>query len=396
MKALNAASIILTEECNLACSYCYEKRKSPETMTEDTAIKAVDFISEHQDGTSRPGIIWFGGEPLLNFAVLKAASDYAKNKIPNLDQLLITNGTIMDDEIFDFFSSRPWIRVQLSWDGMPKYQDTCRGMSPVFEESLKRWVTTGNPLDIHVQVTPEMAEGLLENIDYVNEKAPKAKIVLRPVGELSWDESTVNKLMQSAHAVFEKYGELIDKVSNCESALQSTGICAAGKTFGSVAPNGDIYACHRFYFAKNRNFKMGSIHEGFSDSPRAEIIMECARDNIAGCLECDAYENCDRCLACNFSETGDILIPCVSACEVSKAMFFALLEYNKKHRPWMLEPLPKNLQQYYPVAQKTKDLISIFNGEVIRKFMELDYRVAYLEESLRLERLKSEYYKNKR
>lgn len=65
MKVMSGASIILTEACNLECSYCYEKRKTPEVMNLDTVKKAVKFIFDNSEGAPSNSLIWFGGDLYL-------------------------------------------------------------------------------------------------------------------------------------------------------------------------------------------------------------------------------------------------------------------------------------------------------------------------------------------
>jgi uncharacterized protein len=63
--------LILTDQCNLRCSYCFEKDKNPHNMSDETALAAVDFLMEESGPMKRVTILFFGGEPLLRFDLIK-------------------------------------------------------------------------------------------------------------------------------------------------------------------------------------------------------------------------------------------------------------------------------------------------------------------------------------
>ena len=394
MKLLNAMSVILTEACNLSCSYCYEKRKSPETMTLETAKAAVDFLAEHREEGSRNSIMWFGGEPLLNLDVLEQIVPYTAEKLPKCDQLVITNGTLMSDRILALFTNNPSLRLQLSWDGMPKYQDATRGKSAEFEANIPAWNTLRCTTDIHVQIVPDMLPGLFENVMYIHGKFPRAKIVLRPIGEADgWTDEKVNQLYAESHALYRELGEVIDKVANCESAIASEGTCVAGKNFAAIAPSGDMYACHRFYFGANREFKVGSLSEGFLENSRTEILEDYTKRNIVGCEECEAFENCERCIAANYGETGDVLLPKPESCKVHCGMFKALFHYIRAVRPWMVTiPEGAFAPMKLPKLRDPRKLLPFMNDEVVQRLADyealirrLEYRITVLEQRAEFE-----------
>jgi uncharacterized protein len=98
----------VTQECNLRCKYCYVEKPGPiPFMSEKTARKAVDFILGFDDMV-KFGISFYGGEPLLNFPVVKSTIEYAskeaeKRGLPKVKYHLNTNGTLITDEIIGFF-----------------------------------------------------------------------------------------------------------------------------------------------------------------------------------------------------------------------------------------------------------------------------------------------------
>jgi uncharacterized protein len=90
--------LILTDQCNLRCSYCFEKDKNPHNMTEETATAAVDFLMTESQQMPNVTILFFGGEPLLRFDLLKKVHAYATAEAAKRSKTIIwdmtTNGTL--------------------------------------------------------------------------------------------------------------------------------------------------------------------------------------------------------------------------------------------------------------------------------------------------------------
>lgn len=402
MKEITGASIILTEACNLSCSYCYEKRKTPEVMDKETVQKAVDFVFDNSNGAKKLSFIWFGGEPLLNFEVLRHGYTHAKVRAQKegrvLDNLTITNGTIWNDEIESFFKSEPEMRLQLSWDGMPEFQDAERGLSSVLESTLERMKLLPNSLHAHVQITPTMVPKLFDNINYIVEKmGDKANVVLRPISEIpGWDsEGLLERFREQLYLSFEKHEEKIEKVATCEQQIKSSGTCGAGKNFGAITPTGDIYACHRFYFNKNRDFKVGTLDGGFVETAKTDLLLEYTRENIIGCTECDAYELCDRCIAANFGENYDILMPTEANCAVYISQFYAIFNYMKINRPWITNYEPAEISRIagMPEGMNVKEFVINY---VLPMVYELEEKTNYQADVINKLQAKVEYYEKKR
>jgi uncharacterized protein len=401
MKVITGASVILTEACNLSCSYCYEKRKTPEVMTEEMAFKAVDFLFDNSNNEKMLSFIWFGGEPLLNFPVLVKAVQHAKERAQKenkrLDQLVITNGTIWNDEIEQFFKDNSDVRIQISWDGHPDFQDAERGLSSDVETTLARMIKLTNHLCAHVQVTPTMVPRLLENVSYIASKmGSKMNVVLRHIPEVpGWTPEVLEKFREQLFLCYEKFEDKIEKLANCERALTSNGICGAGKNFGSFTPSGEIYACHRFYFNKNRDFKVGTVDEGFIHNAKTELLEEYTRDNIIGCTECDAYEFCDRCIASNFGENYDILMPTDDNCEVNKSVFFGTYNYIKTYRPWMTNYEPQPITKIATIPKEINNR-SFITNYLLPMYYEQQEQINFLFDKMYKLESKVEYYERKK
>lgn len=324
MQKINSASIILTEDCNMACSFCYERCKASVKMTKARVKESVDFIAKDRN-YERMFLMWFGGEPLLMFDELKYGLEYAESIMPqNLIHLITTNGTVWNDNIERLFAEHPNINLQVSWMGLPELQDAQRGSSALVEQNIKRILTTfKNKFQVQIQVTPEVVFKLSETVDYIfNVTGDKGKVYIRPVPEADgWMEKDVlEEFTKQMTIVCNKHQTKIKKVCDVQSGMTSDKLyCNAGKTFCSITPSGDIYPCHRMYFLRKQDLKIGNIKTGFINTKISRQLEETNRGCIVGCEDCSAKDYCYICPSCNFENTGSFIIPIHQNCEVNKA-----------------------------------------------------------------------------
>lgn len=134
-KHVKVSNIVLelANDCNLNCVYCYGAGggygRKRELMSEHTALKAIRFLFENCEDVKQPHVTFFGGEPLLNFQVLKKVVEYCHTLERNTDKRftfsITTNGTICNDEIEAFFISNK-IHTMISIDGPQTIQDELR------------------------------------------------------------------------------------------------------------------------------------------------------------------------------------------------------------------------------------------------------------------------------
>lgn len=324
MQKINSASIILTEDCNMACSFCYERSKSSVEMTKARIKESVDFIAENRND-ERMFLMWFGGEPLLMFDELKYGLTYAESIMPkNLTHLITTNGMIWNDNIERFFAEHSNLNLQVSWMGLPELQDSQRGSSALVEQNIKRILNTfRNKFQVQVQVTPEVVSKLSGTVDYIfNVIGDKGKVYIRPVPEADgWMEKDIlEEFTKQMTIACNKHQTKIKKVCDVQSGMTSDQLyCNAGKTFCSITPSGDIYPCHRMYFLRKQELKIGNIKTGFINNKTSGQLEEVSRGCIVGCEECPAKDYCYICPSCNFENTGSFIIPTHQNCEVNKA-----------------------------------------------------------------------------
>ena len=127
---IQAVNICMCETCNLACSYCFFHsgtfdKVGGKMITLETLIETYEKLSENSKSGLR-SIGFYGGEPLMNFDVIRDFVYYVKaHSKHNVSFGVITNGTLLTKEMVDFFDENKFY-VSISLDGTKKYNDMCR------------------------------------------------------------------------------------------------------------------------------------------------------------------------------------------------------------------------------------------------------------------------------
>lgn len=336
MQKIADASIILTEDCNMSCPFCYERIKSSTSMSNEMVEHAVDFLLDHQY-SKRLHIMWFGGEPLLNPQTLFHGLEYVKSKFNsgNLTNLVMTNGTQWSDEIKSLVKNHPDLQIQVSWQGISELQNQERGLAELVEANIKDMIhTLPNLIHIQMQLVPSMVERIEEAVDYIYAATSISKgfIVLRPVPEVEgWTKDKLITMEEQLDKVFNKYGTKIKKILDCDRGWDAEMMfCAPGKNFCTIAPNGDIYPCHRFYFTREEQFKLGNIFDGLIDTKIADMLDGLHRYCMTGCEGCAAEKTCYICPGCNYQTTGSLTKVTKQNCRVNVAYSSAVNKFFER------------------------------------------------------------------
>lgn len=210
MDSLGRVTVILTATCNLRCVYCFQDRKQPRRMDWETLRRAVDLLL----GSRRRDLeLWFsGGEPLLEFTLLRRAVGYAEATCPPAKRLrfgLSTNGLLLDDDRADFLSAHRF-SIQVSFDGLPPAQALRDpGSFRVLDARLGRlrrryptWFTDG--LDVAITVTGANLAVLADSVQYFLGKGVRTlKIAPRVTPDPDWGDQAFVELERQMGRVFE-------------------------------------------------------------------------------------------------------------------------------------------------------------------------------------------------
>ncbi|MDR1627846.1 MAG: thioether cross-link-forming SCIFF peptide maturase [Oscillospiraceae bacterium] len=344
---IKAMCINIAHDCNLKCEYCFAAKGDfgykKELMPLDTAKKAIDFLINNSGDRHNLEVDFFGGEPLMNFNVVKETIEYArsieKKSGKNFRFTITTNGMLLDDEKINFIN-KEMHNVVLSLDGRKNINDKLRltksGKSsyeiivPKYQKLVKsrkdkdyyvRGTFTKNNLDFSKDVM-HMYELGFENISV-------EPVVSDSHLSYSIKEENLDKIFQEYEILAKKIIELRQKnkkiiffhfmidLEKSPCAVKKLKGCGCGNEYVAVTPSGDIYPCHQF--VGKEQFKMGNLNDNTLNLP---LKNKFSLNNIYSkdeCIKCWAKYFCSGgCSANNFNFEQNINTPHKISCALQK------------------------------------------------------------------------------
>ena len=332
---IKALCLHIAHTCNLNCSYCFASQGKYHgeraLMSFEVGKRALDFLIENSGTRRNLEVDFFGGEPLMNFDVVKKLVEYArsieKEKGKNFRFTLTTNGVLVDDDVIDF-ANKEMSNVVLSLDGrkevhdryrvdyqgrgsydtiVPKFQKfvkarggknyymrgTFTHANPDFLEDIKTMLNLGfTELSMEPVVAAEGDEAALTEED--------KPVVMKQYEELA--ELMLKRDKEGKHFTFYHY--MIDLAGGPCIYKRISG-CGSGTEYMAVTPWGDLYPCHQF--VGDEKFKLGDIWHGVENK---EIQNEFASCNVyarSECRDCWARLYCSGgCAANAYHATGSV------------------------------------------------------------------------------------------
>lgn len=342
--------LLLTQDCNANCYYCYqpkEFRKSCTSMSKEVVDSTVKFIYNNFD-ESKVKFSFFGGEPLLNFDVLK----YAVETYPAMPSIVTTNGILIkeDPSIADWLlRKRSTLRVSCSVGALRLIYGRERFLD-VIKPCLD--VVKLNGGDVHYVVDDPSDPRVYDEIVYMIDYGVPA---VRVSAIRHW--AAVREMSEAYVALFKKVADYVyftgkPKFGNSQwdTALKNNiynknkgnslrkhppTFCGCGYLYLAVDRFGDIYPCD--FFANFPEFKIGSIYKGFNSSSVFFAKMKDWVDGLySGCSDCAVCEDKDirlcptaMCLAENYVVNGQPLKPAPNHCARNK-IEYELYDYIAK------------------------------------------------------------------
>lgn len=326
--AISVCYMILTEQCNLACKYCFlgnndsKKRElfSKESMSIDTADKAIDFfihqlkISNVNEENCKPVLIFYGGEPLINFSVLEYIATKVNNLskkekiLKNIEMSVVTNGVLLDESKIKSLN-KLGVNISISIDGFTKESNNLRvdvNNKPVFSDILKvldKCKLLGVNVSLSVTITEETIKNKLSVLELLNMYSIKSfgfNIMM------SSDTFTLSNSYNEAAAQFiidifielRKLGIYEDRIMRKLNSFSKAQIyfsdCAA--TSGAqivIAPNGEVGVCHGCLHDKK--YFVSHINDKNFNAITNETFIEWAKlipMNNENCISCPALGIC--------------------------------------------------------------------------------------------------------
>ena len=343
---VKALCLHICHDCNLRCKYCFADEGAyhakREFMSLETAKAAIDFLIENSGNRKILETDFFGGEPLMNFDVVKQTVYYAKEQAVKRGKkflfTLTTNGLLLKDDVAEFLNEE-MENVVLSIDGRKEVHDAVRktangkGSFDLVIDNLKNFVKIRGDKHYYVRGT-----FTAKNLDFSKDvlfladngfDSISMEPVVTDIPDLAITKDDLSKVCAEYDVLCDKYLERwaegkgfnffhfnIDLEGGpCLSKRVSA--CGAGNEYFSVVPNGDIYPCHQF--AGGADFKMGNVFEGkLNEEIRGKFKNSCLFTREK-CDKCFAKFICSGgCSANNYHFNGDINKPYEITCEMMK------------------------------------------------------------------------------
>jgi uncharacterized protein len=317
-------TLFLTRRCNLACHYCYVG-KVADRMSPQVAGRVINFAFENTPASEDIEIDFFGGEPLLEFPLLKEIT-FNLEADPRYDPRrvkvgLATNGTLLTLEMLEFFK-RHCIGMTISCDGPPPIQDSHRpladgsGSSRLVEQSILSAVSVLGRVPLNAVFGPDTVEHLARTVEYFSSLGVR-QIFLNPDFSARWTEKDVEKVPQSYRAVADAYMQyyregrphfisLLDhKITiMLRRGHQPLDKCRMGKGEFAFTPPGDVYPCERLAASDPHSHVVGKVGDFVNIGPLRDHFAPGPPVNVS-CLACGIREYCVHWCGCsNYFMTG--------------------------------------------------------------------------------------------
>ena len=345
---IKSMCINISHDCNLRCEYCFAAKgdfgHGRCLMSAETAKKAIDFIIENSGTRHNLEVDFFGGEPLMNFDVVKQTVEYArsieKQYNKNFRFTITTNGLLLDSENTEYIN-REMSNVVLSLDGRKEVNDRLRvtpngkGCFDVIVPKYQELVSKRSAdKDYYIRGTFTKY-----NLDFTED-------VLK-INELGFDQISIEPVVsdpkldysvkyEDLPRVFEEYDRLANTIIDARKkgrgfnffhfmidldqgpcAVKRLRGCGCGNEYVAVTPQGDIYPCHQF--VGNEEYKMGNLNDGSFNTDMKRMF---AKNNVytkENCKNCWAKFYCSGgCSANNFQYEGSVAKPHKISCELEK------------------------------------------------------------------------------
>ncbi|MEG0250036.1 MAG: thioether cross-link-forming SCIFF peptide maturase [Peptostreptococcus sp.] len=347
---VKALCLNVAHDCNLKCKYCFAKQGdfggNAELMSLEVGKKAMDFLVANSGNRRNLDIDFFGGEPLMNWEVVKELVKYGreieKPAGKNMRFTITTNGVLLDDEKIDFINEHMH-NVVLSLDGRKEINDQMRltvnnrGSYDTIVPKFQKLVSQ-RPKDKYYYVRGTFTRDNLDFSKDINHFSDLG-FELTSIEPVVDDESNPFALRdEDLPKIFEEYenyaAELAQRQLDGEKlkffhfmidlnqgpcVIKRITGCGAGNEYVSIVPNGDIYPCHQF--VGKEEFVMGNIYDDEITLPEAmrEMFREAHVYNKESCKTCWNKFYCSGgCHANAINFNGDIRKPYELGCEMQK------------------------------------------------------------------------------
>ena len=344
---IKALCLHVAHTCNLNCSYCFASQGKYHgeraLMSFEVGKRALDFLIENSGTRHNLEVDFFGGEPLMNWNVVKELVAYARvqEKIHNKNFrfTLTTNGVLVDDEVIDF-CNKEMSNIVLSLDGRPEVHDRLRVdymgrgsydlIVPKFQEFVKRrggknYYMRGTFTHNNIDFTNDV----FHMVDLGFTELSMEPVVCSPEDASALTESDLPVLFDQYEILakemikrkkegrpFTFYHYMLD-LTHGPCIYKRISGCGSGTEYMAVTPTGDLYPCHQF--VGDTKYLLGNIWDGVTNKEVQNEFKLCNAYARPECNDCWAKLYCSGgCAANSYHASGKITGIYEYGCELFK------------------------------------------------------------------------------
>lgn len=334
-KVIKALCLHVAHSCNLACSYCFagqgKYHGKDALMSFETGKRAFDFLIENSGTRRNLEVDFFGGEPLLNWDVVKKLVEYArsieKEKNKNFRFTLTTNGVLIDDEVIEF-ANKEMSNVVLSLDGRKDVHDKFRvdyagkGSYEKILPKFKKLVESRDGKNYYMRGTfthfnTDFTEDIFHMADLGFKELSMEPVVCSPDSPSALTDEDLPVLFEQYEILakemirrkkagdgFTFYHYMLD-LKNGPCIYKRISGCGSGTEYMAVTPKGELYPCHQF--VGEEEYCLGNIWDGVKKPEVQDKFRLCNAYSREECRDCWAKLYCSGgCAANSYHATGSV------------------------------------------------------------------------------------------
>lgn len=361
---VKAICLNVAHTCNLSCEYCFAKGgkyHGPDAiMTTEIAKKAIDFLISNSGNHYNLDVDFFGGEPLMNWNVVKETVEYARSLEEKYNKhfnfTLTTNGMLLDDDKIDYLNKN-MKNVVLSLDGRRETHDEFRktiggnGSFDTVVPNFQNFVNKRGDKEYYIRGTYTA-----NNLDFTNDVKTYLDLgfkrtSLEPVvGNSESEYALKDNDLETLYKEYEKLADMmIEAIDNNDEFIfyhymidlengpcvhKRISGCGSGTEYMAITPTGDLYPCHQF--VGNDDFILGDLENGIIRNDIIDTFKKCNCYSKEECKSCWANMYCSGgCAANNYNANGDINKTNEYSCKlfrkrIEMAIAIKIYEYMEK------------------------------------------------------------------
>lgn len=372
---VKTVTFIVTHQCNLRCTYCYEHNKSGKRMSLETAQKCVDLLfAEDANGSGlindrdADGLIleFIGGEPFLEASLIDQTMAYFLSRAIGLNHRwqtryminISTNGTLGDDPrvraLMQKYKGR--LSISVTIDGAKEAHDACRvdlAGQGSYDRAIQMFRQTGGPeggRTTKYTIAPGNLPLLADSVEHLVLREGVETLNCNCVYEEGWTPSHAQELYRQLKKVSDMllesgagtYVSILDWEAG--SPLPETDTqnwCGGDGRMLAFDVDGTVLPCMRYSaiaIASQPVYRIGDVGSGIAqredDAARLSALRSITRQSQsrAECLECPIASGCAWCTAYNYERTGSPNRRVTYICQMHRARVLAqCYHHNRKH-----------------------------------------------------------------